>query len=59
MIKQYYLNSPPLGRRSTPTGGGGRENNKIPINHKNKEFFLTYHPALKGTPPPTGGGEWR
>ena len=48
--EQYYLNSPPPRRRSTRRGSVGK-NNKIPINHKNKEFF--FHLPLRplGTPP--------
>jgi len=40
-----------------PVGGGGRQNNKIPINKNIKDFFSHLPPHPTGTPPPTGGGE--
>ena len=42
-----------------PVGGGGRRNDRVPINHKNKEFFSHLPPRPLGTPPPTGRGELR
>ena len=39
-----------------PVGGGGRCNNKMPINNKIKEVFSHLLPRPLGTPPPRRKG---